>query len=399
MDVTKFNRGEMYWYINKDVKKEDYLKNGQNQDFLDSRPVLIISNYVDEYDSSVIIIPTTTSDHRYGIDITMSDEKGEIVSTKLMPMRQRYIPIKYLKTFIGKLDDAILEKVYDAIDYHYGRTNIIPDYVIKDKEMHVKLNNKNKSESKDTDISKSKEEDKISCDKVELGYMINGNYYAPDFIIYKGTIGNNGTVTTLPEDHEAGWMYKVITSNKYAGIDCSVDDAIVCVKGGKTPSDSDWFVIKTKYSSSIICRDLTYAKNKLKNMGMTNITEKFNIKSFLYKTFNANKNLRKKYESIKSFKDKYEYILSDNTMVAAKLCININQAISIKKLCAMEIAIEQKILIDKIMNHDINMNQLSDKQKIVFLTYDDNDIVKCFKKGKPLIDFYRSQFRKDIFKI
>ena len=46
MKVTKFNKGEMYWYINPDVKKENYLKEGENQDFLDNRPVLIISNYI-----------------------------------------------------------------------------------------------------------------------------------------------------------------------------------------------------------------------------------------------------------------------------------------------------------------------------------------------------------------
>ena len=88
MKVTKFNKGEMYWYINPDVKKENYLKEGENQDFLDNRPVLIISDYIDEYNSSVIIIPTTTSPHRNGININMENSDGNVESTNLMPMKQ-----------------------------------------------------------------------------------------------------------------------------------------------------------------------------------------------------------------------------------------------------------------------------------------------------------------------
>ena len=78
MKVTKFNKGEMYWYINPDVKKENYLKEGENQDFLDNRPVLIISNYIDEYNSSVIIIPTTTL-----LPVSMARDRSQVRSLML----------------------------------------------------------------------------------------------------------------------------------------------------------------------------------------------------------------------------------------------------------------------------------------------------------------------------
>lgn len=324
MDVTKFNKGEMYWYINKDVKKEDYLKDGENQDFLDSRPVLIISNYIDEYDSSVIIIPTTTSSHRCGIDIEIED-KGKIMTTKLMPMRQRYIPVKYLKTFIGRLNDDILEKVYDAIDYHYGRSSKVPDYVIKDKLIHDKINKR---------IKEDKKED-------------------------------NDIIDDIPIDE--------------------YDDEDI------TPTSND-------SSYMFICSDLVQSKNRLSHTNI-NYSDNFNIKEFIYSRISANKSIKKKYESLSSFKEKFNYLILDLKELAGRYSININQAILIKKLCAMEFAVEQKILVSKFMSHSIKLGELSNKEKIVFLTFDDKDIVKCFRKGKAIVDFYRSQFKKEIFGI
>ena len=143
MDIKKYNKGEMYWYINPDVKKENYLKVGENQDFLDNRPVLIISDYIDEYNSSVIIIPATTSPHRNGITVNMENSDGEIETTNLMPMKPRLVPIKYLKSYIGKLSPNILDEVYDALDYHLGRTTVVPEYVIVDKKIHDKISKNN----------------------------------------------------------------------------------------------------------------------------------------------------------------------------------------------------------------------------------------------------------------
>lgn len=142
MVIKKFNRGEMYWYHNPDVDKNDYGKKGKNQDFLDDRPVLIISDFVNEYDSSVIIISSTTSPHRYGIDVEIVNCGIKEEISKLMPMRIREVPIKYLRGYIGKVDDNTLEKIYNSIDYHFGRTDVIPDYVIEERLFRE---NKNKN--------------------------------------------------------------------------------------------------------------------------------------------------------------------------------------------------------------------------------------------------------------
>jgi hypothetical protein len=63
-------------------------------------------------------------------------------------------------------------------------------------------------------------------------------------MIFKGTIGSSGaTVTALPNSHNAGWTYKVITAGTYAGVSCEIGDMIVCVKDGTAAANSDWTVI------------------------------------------------------------------------------------------------------------------------------------------------------------
>lgn len=207
--VKKYNRGEMYWYINHDVKKEDYMKEGVDSDFLDNRPVLILSDYVDEYNSSVIVIPTTTSSHRNGINITVKDGDGNDINTKLMPMRIRTVPIKYLKGYIGKVSDDILKYAYKSLYFHLGENKEIPEYIILDKKIHASIA---KSKQKETSV---KNNENNNMDQVNTNIIYNK--YEGDLIRkYRLTYGNLFNINTLVTDKDiVSNVYKINSCKKY----------------------------------------------------------------------------------------------------------------------------------------------------------------------------------------
>ena len=76
---------------------------------------------------------------------------------------------------------------------------------------------------------------------------------ASDAMIFKGTIGTGGTVTTLPTTYKTGWTYRVITAGTYAGQDCEVGDLIIALvdRDGTGNLDSDWTVAQTNIDGAI----------------------------------------------------------------------------------------------------------------------------------------------------
>lgn len=85
---------------------------------------------------------------------------------------------------------------------------------------------------------------------------ISESFAANDAMIFKGTIGTGGTVTALPDTHNIGWTYRVITPDTYAGKKCEIGDLIICITDGTVASDSDWTVAQTNIDGAII-RDVT----------------------------------------------------------------------------------------------------------------------------------------------
>jgi hypothetical protein len=71
---------------------------------------------------------------------------------------------------------------------------------------------------------------------------INDSFAAKDAMIFKGTIGTGGTVSSLPTPHEAGWTYRVITAGTYAGQKCEIGDLIICITDSSTASNTHWTV-------------------------------------------------------------------------------------------------------------------------------------------------------------
>ena len=71
-----------------------------------------------------------------------------------------------------------------------------------------------------------------------------------DAMRYKGTIGTGGTVSTLPNTHEVGDTYMVITAGTYAGQTCEVGDLLIAL-GTTGTSSSDWTAVQTNIDGAI----------------------------------------------------------------------------------------------------------------------------------------------------
>ena len=78
------------------------------------------------------------------------------------------------------------------------------------------------------------------------------SFAANDAMLFKGTIGTSGTVTSLPATHNTGWTYRVITAGTYAGVKCEIGDLIICIADGTAANDSHWTVAQTNIDGAVI---------------------------------------------------------------------------------------------------------------------------------------------------
>lgn len=70
-------------------------------------------------------------------------------------------------------------------------------------------------------------------------------------LTFEGTIGVDGTVQELPDEHAQGDVYIISNSGLYAGYNCNIGDLIICIKDGLSKDDKDWYVIRTDLSNYI----------------------------------------------------------------------------------------------------------------------------------------------------
>ena len=73
-------------------------------------------------------------------------------------------------------------------------------------------------------------------------------------LIFKGTLGisdDGATVLALPDTHEEGWTYLVVTAGTYAGQLCEEGDFVICVSSSKAASDLDWTVVQGNTFSTL----------------------------------------------------------------------------------------------------------------------------------------------------
>lgn len=80
---------------------------------------------------------------------------------------------------------------------------------------------------------------------------INSKLAANNAMQFKGTIGTNGTIRTLPATHAAGDTYRVVTDGTYAGQNCEIGDLIICVTDGTTAADGDWTVAQNNIDGAL----------------------------------------------------------------------------------------------------------------------------------------------------
>lgn len=85
---------------------------------------------------------------------------------------------------------------------------------------------------------------------------IDNKITAADAMIYKGTLGTDGTVTKVPTNgYKVGWTYKVITAGTYAGIKCEVGDMLIAINNGlvsgTTVVNADWTVVQANIDGAV----------------------------------------------------------------------------------------------------------------------------------------------------
>lgn len=81
---------------------------------------------------------------------------------------------------------------------------------------------------------------------------IKNQLSANDAMVFKGTLGTDGTVKSLPATHEAGWTYRVVTAGMYASYTCEVGDMVICIKDGNTDDVTHWTVVQTNIDGAIV---------------------------------------------------------------------------------------------------------------------------------------------------
>ena len=91
----------------------------------------------------------------------------------------------------------------------------------------------------------------------------DNSFAANDAMLFKGTIGTGGTVTTLPTSgYKKGWTYRVITKGTYATHNCEIGDLIIAIEDGPETQQSargtDWTVAQTNIDGAVVANgDLT----------------------------------------------------------------------------------------------------------------------------------------------
>lgn len=131
MDVSIYPQGAIYYYHNSFTTKEDYDKPDINHDFLTDRPVIVISDNMDNIFTMerVVCILCTTSPKRLGIVFDMYNTINKaVIKNTALPYEVRTISTEYLRDFQGVLAKDVLSKVIDAYKYHMGFSDTIPTY-------------------------------------------------------------------------------------------------------------------------------------------------------------------------------------------------------------------------------------------------------------------------------
>lgn len=91
--------------------------------------------------------------------------------------------------------------------------------------------------------------------------VTSGAISAVDSMVFKGTLGTGGTITTVPDGssghtYKIGETYRIITAGTYAGQVCEVGDLLIAVansaSGQSSVNSAHWTVAQTNIDGAVI---------------------------------------------------------------------------------------------------------------------------------------------------
>lgn len=82
---------------------------------------------------------------------------------------------------------------------------------------------------------------------------VDGFLSANEAMIYKGTLGTGGTVTTVPTTYDVGWTYKIVTAGTYAGHKTEIGDMLIAIvpRTGSSNANTDWTVVQANIDGAV----------------------------------------------------------------------------------------------------------------------------------------------------
>lgn len=113
----------------------------------------------------------------------------------------------------------------------------------------------------DTTIGNNPTNDKVPTSAAVAGYVTDA-FGRVDALVYKGTLGAGGDISSLPSSgYSAGWLYKIISRGTYAGEQCEIGDIIFATHDAGTwqsaIDNSHWTVIQKNIANTVASSGLT----------------------------------------------------------------------------------------------------------------------------------------------
>lgn len=100
--------------------------------YLNGRPLIVVSNPT--HIMNTLLVCTTGTQNKPGIEISLYNHYsksycGDNVISKIYPYNILTIYVDQIESSLGQLDPFIMKELDNAIDFHLGRTDVVPGYL------------------------------------------------------------------------------------------------------------------------------------------------------------------------------------------------------------------------------------------------------------------------------
>lgn len=163
----------------------------------------------------------------------------------------------------GTLRASVFEEGGTTLENKYAPKSLVTTYATNSQYGLVLLSDSTTSSSGISDHVAATPKAVMDALTSAKSYA-DGILAANDAMVFKGTLGTNGTVTTLPTSgYSAGWTYRVVTAGTYAGKVCEIGDLVIAIKDFNTStSNDDWTVAQTNIDGAVTATN-TLGANQL----------------------------------------------------------------------------------------------------------------------------------------